>query len=52
MSHLKIFVSFEFDKDNVLRNNFYSQAEKRSAHTIQDFSLRQDYPTEEWRARA
>lgn len=49
---LKIFVSFEYDKDNDLRGHFYTQAKKYSTHRIQDCSLRQDYPTEEWKAKA
>ena len=52
MNHLKIFVSFEFDKDHDLRGHFYSQALELSTHKIEDFSLRQDYPTEEWREKA
>ena len=52
MSHLRIFVSFEFDKDNDLRNNFYKQGEEYSTHIIHDSSLRQSYPSEEWKARA
>ena len=52
MPHLRIFVSFEFDRDNDLRGNFYSQTEKHSAHRIQDCSLRQDYPSEQWRGKA
>ncbi len=52
MSYLRIFVSFEFDKDNDLRNNFYRQGKEHSAHIIHDSSLRQSYPSEEWKARA
>ena len=52
MSHLRIFVSFEFDKDNDLRNNFYRQGKEHSAHIIHDSSLRKSYPSEEWKARA
>ncbi len=49
---LKIFVSFEYDKDNDLRGHFYTQARESSTHRIQDCSLRQDYPSEEWKAKA
>lgn len=52
MSFLKIFVSFEYDKDNELRGHFYTQAKTHSTHVIQDCSLRQDYPSEKWRAKA
>ena len=52
MSHLRIFVSLEFDKDNDLRNNFYRQGKEHSAHIIHDSSLRHSYPSKEWKARA
>lgn len=45
-------MSFEYDKDNDLRGNFYAQARVFSTHRIQDCSLRQDYPSEEWKAKA
>ena len=52
MSFLRIFVSFEYDKDNERRGHFYAQAKEFSTHRIQDRSLRQDYPSEEWKAKA
>ncbi len=45
---LRIFVSFEFDKDNDLKNNFYTQAEEHTEHCIHDCSLREAYPTKKW----
>ena len=52
MFHLRIFVSFEFDKDNDLRSNFYKQGKEYSTHIIHDSSLRQSYTSEEWKDRA
>ncbi len=52
MSTLNIFVSFEFDKDNDLRNNFYRQAEEETEHRIRDCSLHESYPDEYWKNKA
>ncbi len=49
---LNIFVSFEFDKDKDLRNNFYIQAKDESQHRIRNCSLRENYPDEYWRSKA
>ena len=49
---LRIFVSFEFDKDNDLRNSFYEQAEEHTAHCIHNCSLKEAYPTPEWEEEA
>ena len=48
MPTLNIFVSFEFDKDNDLKNNFYGQAKKHTHHRIRDCSLIEAYPDERW----
>ena len=49
MSKVRIFVSFEFDKDKKLRGDFYGQANRGdSHHYILDSSLREDYPKAEW----
>ena len=52
MATVNIFVSFEFDKDQELQNNFYQQAETLSPHRIVDCSLHQTYPTREWKSKA
>ncbi len=52
MAQLDIFVSFEFDRDNDLKNSFYEQAERYAEHRIRNCSLREAYPTEEWKGKA
>ena len=52
MPTLDIFVSFEFDKDNDLRTNFYRQAEEETEHRIRDCSLHESYPDEAWKNKA
>ena len=52
MANLKVFVSFEFERDNDLRDSFYRQGEELSPHIIHDSSLRQTYTDEEWKAEA
>ena len=52
MSTLNIFVSFEFDKDKDLKNNFFSQANKETQHRIRNFSLNESYPDEVWKNKA
>ena len=52
MATLNIFVSFEFDKDRDLQNNFYRQAEEETDHQILDCSLHESYPDEAWRNEA
>ena len=52
MANLKVFVSFEFEKDNDLRDSFYTQGHELSPHIILDSSLRQTYTNEEWKAEA
>ena len=52
MATLNIFVSFEFDKDNDLKNNFYEQAREYTRHRIHNCSLNEAYPDELWRGRA
>ena len=49
---LKIFVSFHFDKDNDLKNNFFTQAKTLTQHRILNFSLNEAYPTEIWKNKA
>ena len=52
MPTLNIFVSFEFDRDNDLKNNFYRQAETQTRHRIQNCSLNEAYPDDHWKNRA
>lgn len=52
MATLNIFVSFEFDKDEDLKCNFYRQAEQHTHHCILNCSLNEAYPDEEWKNRA
>ena len=52
MALLNIFVSFEFDKDKDLQNNFYQQAKQKTNHRIRDCSLHESYPDEAWKNKA
>jgi len=52
MSALNIFVSFEYDRDNDLKNNFFRQAETETPHRVENCSLNERYETDEWRGRA
>ena len=52
MATLNIFVSFEFDKDKDLQNNFYRQAKEETNHRIRDCSLHESYPDEAWKNKA
>ena len=52
MSGLNIFVSFEFDKDQDLKNNFYEQAKALTQHRARNYSLNEAYPDEAWKSRA
>ena len=49
---LRIFVSFEFDKDNDLKENFYGQAKRETRHHVRNFSLNEAYPDAEWVEKA
>ena len=52
MPPLNIFVSFEFDKDNDLKNNFCEQARRLTRHRISNCSLNEAYPDHSWRNKA
>ena len=52
MANLKLFVSFEFDKDNDLKANFFRQANENSPHRVLNCSLNSAYPNELWKAKA
>ena len=52
MPKLNIFVSFEFDKDRDLKDNFYKQANERTPHRVGNCSLKEAYPSEKWKKKA
>ena len=52
MPSLSIFVSFEFDRDSDLKNNFYEQAKRNTQHRVRNCSLNETYPDEQWKRRA
>ena len=44
MAKVKVFLSFEFEKDNEHRNNFYAQTDHDdSCHKIENYSLDEPY---------
>ena len=43
MAQVKVFVSFEFDRDNPLQRNFYAESAKHSCHEIENYSLKEPY---------
>ena len=52
MATLDIFVSFQFGKDRDLRDSFYEQAKLQTQNRVRNCSLREAYPTEEWKREA
>lgn len=52
MATLKIFVSFEFDEDKDLKNNFYKQAQENTQHHVHNCSLNEEYSDEIWKSKA
>lgn len=52
MATLNIFVSFEFDKDNNLKNNFFHRAKELTPHRVRNCSLNEAYPDREWQSKA
>ena len=52
MPILKIFVSFEFGKNNGLKNAFYKQAEEQSQHSIRNYALNEPYQENVWKGKA
>ena len=52
MPSINIFVSFEFDKDVNLKNNFYAQAKAQSPHRVLNSSLNEAYPDQSWKDKA
>ena len=52
MPVLNVFVSFEFDKDQDLKNSFYEQAKELTQHRVRNYSLNEAYPDESWQRKA
>ena len=52
MATLDIFVSFQFDRDNDLKNSFYEQAKEETQHRIRNFSLNEAYCDSLWKDKA
>ena len=52
MPSTNIFVSFEFDRDGDLKNNFYKQAREQTQHRVRNCSLNEAYPDDEWKREA
>ena len=53
MATVKVFLSFEFGRDNELHRNFYAQAKEHSQYKIVDKSLNEPYhPDDEWLQKA
>ena len=53
MAKVRVFWSFEFDKDANLRGDFFAQAKRGdSGHYILDYSLQERYPEEQWLDKA
>ena len=43
MAKVKVFLSFEFGKDNELHHNFYAQSAEHSCYEIEDYSMKEAY---------
>ena len=53
MTALSVFVSFEYDKDNDLKNNFFSLArDNNTPHRLENSSLNESYRDDEWKSKA
>lgn len=52
MARVNIFVSFEYEKDNNLKNSFYDQAREQTQHRVRNCSLNKEYPDEAWKNTA
>lgn len=52
MPTLRIFASFEFDKDDKLRADFFGQAKTLTRHRVRDCSLREAYQSRKWKTKA
>lgn len=52
MATVNIFASFEYGKDKKIRGDFYGQAKTLCPHRVRNCSLREAYPTDEWKSKA
>ena len=52
MPNVGVFISFEFDKDGDIKNNFLQQAKTLSPHRVINCSLNETYPDQQWKDRA
>lgn len=53
MAKTKVFVSFDFDNDQFLRDAIIGQAKNEdSPFEVSDYSLKEEAPEKEWEARA
>lgn len=52
MTTVKIFVSFEYGKDNKLKGAFYSQATRYAQHNVRNSSLNEPYQEKVWKSKA
>ena len=52
MASLRIFVSFEFEKDNSLKSSFYEPAKEHAQYRALNCSLNKEYPDEAWKKKA
>ena len=53
MAKVRVFWSFEFAKDAKLRGDFFAQAKRGdSGHYILDYSLKEQYPEDQWLDKA
>ena len=52
MPTLRVFVSFEFDKDKDLKNSFFRKAKRKTQHHIVNASLKESYPNKGWQQKA
>ena len=43
MAKIKVFLSFEYGRDNELHHNFYAQATEHSCYSIEDYSMQEAY---------
>jgi len=54
MAKVGVFFSFEFDKDEKLRGDFFAQAKNESPHAIRNYSLNEKHPPKDdsWKIQA
>ena len=53
MATVRVFVSFEYDKDKELHGSFFGQGKDNSCYALRDYSLQEAYhPAEDWVEKA